>query len=102
MLQMYFAFLNVESIRGFSSTFVAIFSATSYPFDLKPRSKRPPLDILKLIFTAFINQDKKASFVLVDEDTALVISSYFVRTYHNNKITVQTNGGDVYSLNGKS
>ena len=32
MIQMDYAFLNLESIRGFSSTFVDICSATSYHF----------------------------------------------------------------------
>ena len=66
MLQMDFAFFNVESIRGFTSTFVAIFSASSYPFVFSSRSKRPPLDILKFLVTALRNQDKKYSFIGVD------------------------------------
>ena len=47
MLQTNFAFSNVENIRGFTSTFVAIFSAVLYPFGFTSRSKRPLLDILK-------------------------------------------------------
>ena len=66
MLQMDFAFFNVESIRGFTSTLVAICSATSYPFGFSSRSKRPPLDILKFLVTTLINQDKKVAFVRVD------------------------------------
>ena len=55
MLQMDFAFFNVETIRGFTSTFVAICSANSYPFRSPSRSKRPPLDILKFLVTTLIN-----------------------------------------------
>ena len=75
MLQMDFAFFNVESIRGFTSTFVAICSATSHPFVLPARSKRPPLDILKVLVTTLRNQDKKVAFTRVDEYGALAISS---------------------------
>ena len=75
MLQMDFAFFNVESIRGFTSTFVAICSATSYPFGFTSRSKRPPLDILKLLVVTLRNQDKKIAFIRADEDGALARSS---------------------------
>ena len=47
MLQMDFAFFNVESIRGFTSIFVDICCTTSYPFGFTFRSKLPPLDILR-------------------------------------------------------
>ena len=99
---MYFSFFNVESIRGFTSTFVAICYDTSYPFGFPFRSKRPPLDILKFIVTKLRNQDKKVSFVIVDEDVALARSSQFMKTYHNMNIIVHTIGGDAYSLNVKS
>ena len=102
MLQMNFAFFNAESIRGFTSTFVAICSATSFPFGFLSRSKLPHLDILKFLVTTLINQDKKVAFVRVDEDGALAISSSLMRTYHNINIIVQTTGGDASSLNGKS
>ena len=45
MLQMDFKFFNVESIRGFTSTFVAICSDTSYPFGFTSRRKLTPFDI---------------------------------------------------------
>ena len=102
MLQMDFAFFNVESIRGFTSTFVAVCSATSYPFGFPSRSKRPPLDILKFLVTTLRNQDKKVAFIRVDEDGALARSSEFMRTCHKMNIIVQTTGGDASSLNGKS
>ena len=102
MLQMDFAFFNVESIRGFTSTFVDICSATSYPFGFPSRSKRPPLDILKFLVTTLRNQDKKVAFIRVDEDGALARSSEYMRTCHNMNIIVQTTGGDDSSLNGKS
>ena len=93
MLQMDFSFFNLESIHGFTSTFVAIYSATSYPFGFPSRSKRPPLDILKFLFTKLINQDKKVAFIRVDEDGALARSSEFMRKCHNMNIIVQTTGG---------
>ena len=70
-----FAFFNVESMRGFTSTFVAIFSYTLYPFGLPSRSKPTPLDILKFIVTTLRNKDNKVACIRVDEDVALAISS---------------------------
>ena len=76
-------------------------SATLHPFGFPSRSKRPPLDILKFLVTKLINQDKKVSFIRVDEDVVLAISSGSMKTCHNMNITVQTTGGGAYSLNGK-
>ena len=59
MFYMDFAFFNIESIRGFTSTFVVVCSATSHLFGFPSRIKRPHLDILKLLVTAFMNQDDK-------------------------------------------
>ena len=101
MLQMDSTFFNVESIRGFHSNFVAICSATSYPFGFPYRRKRPPLDILKFIVIKFRNQDRKVAFIRVDEDGALAISSEFMKTCHNTNIIFQTTGGDASSLNSK-
>ena len=57
---------------------------------------------MKIIFTKLRNQDKKAAFVRVDEDGALARSSEFMKICHNMNIVVQTTGGDVSSLCGKS
>ena len=101
MIHMYSAFFNVKSICGFTSTFVYICSATSYPFGFTPRSRRPPLDILKVLATKLSNQDKKFSFIQIYEDRALAISSGFTKMCHNTNIIVQNTGGDASSLNGK-
>ena len=101
MLQMYFAYFNVGSIRGFTSTFVAVCSANSYPFGFSSRIKLPPLDILKFIVTTLINQDKKVAFIRVDEDGALARYSEFMKTCHNMNIIVITTGGDASCLIGK-
>ena len=66
MLQMDFSFFDVKSIRGLTSTFVAIFSANSYPFGFPSRSRLPPLGIIKFLVTTLRNQDKKVSLILVD------------------------------------
>ena len=102
MLLVYFSFFNVESIRGFTLTFVAICSDTSYPFGFPNRSKCLPLDILKFLVTKLRNQDNKVAFVRLDEDGELVRSSSFMKTCHNINIIVQTTSGDASSLNGKS
>ena len=102
ILQMDFSFFNVESIRGFTSIFVDICSASSYPFLFPSRSKRPPLDILKFIVTKLKNQDKKVAFIQVDEDVELARFSEFINTCLNMNIIVETTGGDASYLNGKS
>ena len=101
MLQMDFAFFDVESIREFTLTFVAMCSDTSYPFGFPSRSKRPSLNILIFIVTTLRNQDKKVAFIQFDEYEALTRSSEFMTTCHNINITVQTTGGDASSLNGE-
>ena len=101
MLNMDFSFFNAESICVFTSTFVAICSATSHPFVFPSIIKNPPLDILKFIVTKLINQDKKVALIRVDEDGALARSSGFKKTFHNTNITFQTTGGYESSINGK-
>ena len=101
MLQTDFSFFNVESIRGFTSTFVAICSDTSYPFGLPPIIKRPLLDILIFLVTTLRNQDKKVAFIRVDEDGELVRCSEFIKTCHNMNIMVQNIGGNASFLNDK-
>ena len=95
-------FFNVEIIRGFTSTLVDIYYATSCLFAFTSRSKRPPLDILKFLVTIFNNQDKKVAFIRVDEDVSLEISSEFMSTCPNMNIIVKTTCGDSSYLNGKS
>ena len=102
MLKMYSTFFNVESIHGFTSTFIDICSATSYPFGLTPRSKRPLLDILKLLVTTLSNHDKKFAFIRVNEDGALEIFSELMNTCQTMNIIVQNTGEYASSLNGKS
>ena len=102
MIQMDSAFFNIESIRVFTSTFVVLCFANSCPFTFPSRSKRPPLDILKLFITILRNHDKKVASIQVYEDRSLARSSEFMKTCHNMNIIVQNTGGDTSSLNGKS
>ena len=71
MLQMDFANFAVETISGFNSPFLDIFSTTSYPFVFPSRRKWTPLDILKFLFTTLNNQDNKGAFFQVDVYGAL-------------------------------
>ena len=64
--------------------------------------KLPPLDILKFLVAKLGNQDKKATFIRVDENGALLRSFKFMNTCHNMNIIVQTTGGYSSSLNSKS
>ena len=101
MLQMDFEFFNVESIRGFTSTFVTILPATSYSFGFPYIRKPPPLDTLKFLVTTLRNQDKKVALIRVDEDGALARSSEFMKTCCSMNIIIQTTDGDASALNGK-
>ena len=60
-----FFFFSVESIHGFTFTYVAILSDTSYTFGFTYIIKITPIDILKFIVTILRNQDKKVSLIQV-------------------------------------
>ena len=102
MLHVDFSFFDFESIRGFTSTFVAICPATSYPFGFPPRSKFAPLDILKFLVTTSRNDEKKVAFIQVDEYGLLERSSKLMKTCNNMNTIVKNTGGDASSLNSKS
>ena len=89
-----FEFFNVEGICGFNSTFVAICSATSYPFGFLYINKQITLDILKFLDTKLRNQDEKITFIRVHEDGAPVRYSKLIQTCYNMNIIVQTTYGD--------
>ena len=63
MLQMDIEFFNIEIICGFTSTFVVICSATSYPFGFTSIIKRLPLGILKFLLAKLRNQEKKVTCI---------------------------------------
>ena len=48
-----------------------------------------------------MNQDKKVSFIRVDEYGSLARSSELMKTCHNMNIIVQPTGVDASSINGK-
>ena len=102
VLQIDFSFFNVESICGFTSTFVATFYSTSYTFVYKPIKKCLPLDILKFPVTILRNKGNKFALILFDEDGTLVRFSQFMKTCHNMITIFKTIGGYLFSLNGKS
>ena len=81
---------------------MAICSTTSYPFGFPSISKRPLIDILKLIVTKLKNKDKRVSSIQVDKDGALSIYSKFMEKCHNMNTIVQTTGEYESSLNGES
>ena len=67
MLHMDFAFSDVERICVFTSTFVAIFSATSYPIIFPSIIRCPHIEILHFIFATLRNKYNKFSLIRVDE-----------------------------------
>ena len=101
MLQIDLSFFDTESTRGFTSNSVAICSDNSYPFRFPSRKIHPPLYILILLVVTFRNEDKKCTFIQMDEDGELERSSDIMKTCHNMNIIVQTTGGYASSLNVK-
>ena len=81
---------------------MSVCSATSYPFGFSYRIKSPPIEILKFLVTILRNQDKKVTFIQVDEDGARAIYFELINSCHNMNIIVQTTGGDSSSLNVKT
>ena len=75
MLQIYFSFFNIESIRGFTLNFFDKWCANSYPFGFPSISRRLLLYIFKFLVTTLRNQDKKVAFIGVDKYEALSKSS---------------------------
>ena len=86
MLQMNCVFFNVESIRWFTSTFVAICSATSYPFGFPSISKRPPHEGPILIKTRIWLSQLSVDFQINSVSTDS--SKFWSRLNHSTK----TNG----------
>ena len=79
MIQTDFIFFNVESIHGFTSTFLNIQPATPYTFILLWKIKIQPLDILKIIIILLSNQGNKVAFIRVHEYGALARNSKFMQ-----------------------
>ena len=96
-----FLFSNIQSINVLTSTFLDIYSVTSYPFVSPSRRKFPLLEIIKFLVTKLRIQNKKVSFIRVDEDVELARSYEFMKTCHKLNIIFQATGVDTYSLNGK-
>ena len=75
MLQMGFEFFNVEIIRRFNLTFMAICSDTSYPLGFTSRIKLTTIDIIKFLVTSLRKNFKKIAFIQAYQYGALEISS---------------------------
>ena len=79
MLQMDFAFFNVGSIHGFTSTFVAIYSDTSHSFGFTSRIKLTHIDNLRYLSNILMNHHSKIAFIRLDESVALERFSRLMR-----------------------
>ena len=60
------------------------------------RTKTPPIDILKLLVAALINQYDKVTFVRLDKYGSLARLSEFMKICNNINIIFQTVVGDTY------
>jgi len=101
MLQLDFGFMNVTSIRGFTSYLSCDCVKTKYPFRFCTRNKRAPVDVIKWIITTLRGQGKKVQFVRFDEGGELArskdVNKMLVEDF---QIIMQTTGGYASHLNG--
>ena len=102
IIQISFAFFNIESIRIFTWTFVAICSAKSHPFEFSSRTNHTHHDTIKLLVATLENQYKNVAFIQFDKNEELERSYKWFRTPHKIKIIVQTTDGDEYLYIGNS
>ena len=102
MLQMNITFFNVESISGFTSNFVSIWSATSQPFCFLSIIKTLLIYIIKFKVNTLRKKDNKFAFVWVYKYVSQKLYLEFMRAWHNMNIIVQTTGRDSYYHDVKS
>ena len=94
-----FSFYNVVSIRGFTSVLDVIYTSTRYSFTFPIRSKRPPIKILRWLFSILQKEGKEVRIVRVDEGRELARSREFFWFIVNQNCALQTTGGYCSSLN---
>ena len=101
MLQLDFAFLNQQSIRGFTSYLSCDCVHTKYSFRFCTRSKRAPVDIIRWIVETLRKQGKPVNYIRFDEGGELArnceIPKMLTEEY---QIVMQTTGGYASHLNG--
>ena len=101
MLQMDFAFLNVPSVRGFTSYLSCDCVHTKYSFRFCTRSKRAPIDIIRWIMETLRKQSKSVNFVRFDEGGELARNLEIPKMLTEEfNIIMQTTGGYASHLNG--
>jgi len=101
MLQMDFAFMNTQSIRGFTSYLSCDCVVTKYSYRFCTRNKRAPVDVIRWIISTLRSQGKKIHFVRFDEGGELArsydINKMLVEEF---KVVMQSTGGYASHLNG--
>ena len=101
MLQMDFAFMNTESIRGFTSYLSCDCVSSKYSYRFCTRRKRAPVDIIRWIIITLRSQGKKVNFIRFDEGRELArsyeINNMLVTEF---QVVMQTTGGYASHLNG--
>lgn len=101
MLQMDFAFFNVQSVRGFTSYLSCDCVLTKYSFRFCTRRKRSPVDIIRWILLTLKKQNKIVIFVRFDEGGELArcteLNKLLVEDF---QIVMQSTGGYASHLNG--
>jgi len=101
MLQMDFAFFNVQSVRGFTSYMSCDCVLTKYSFRFCTRRKRAPVDIIRWILLTLRKQKKEVNFVRFDEGGELARCEELNKMLLNEfQIVMQTTGGYASHLNG--
>ena len=101
MLQMDFAFFNVQSVRGFTSYISCDCVLTKYSFRFCTRRKRAPVDIIRWILLTLRKQKKEVNFVRFDEGGELARCEELNQMLLNEfQVVMQTTGGYASHLNG--
>ena len=100
---MEFAFFNVNSIRVFTSMLIIVCTKTIILWLFPTESKQSHVRIIRLILTTFNNEQHPCKRVRVDEygslENSIDVTNLLVDEL---KISMETNGGDAYWINGKN
>ena len=96
MLQPYFLFSMLKASVDLPQLLWLYSQIHHIQFFFLSRTKTPPLDILKLLVAALINQYDKVTFVRLDKDGSIARLSEFMKICNNINIIFQTVVGDTY------
>jgi hypothetical protein len=102
LLHIDFAFWYISSRRGFTSMLVIIDAKTRKLWVFCTAIKKPPLHILRWLFSSLLREKRNLSRTLVDKDGLLIGSSALCRYIRDREgLILKHTGGYASYLNGK-